>query len=148
MTNPAWVKGVSGHPEGKPKGTPNRITADLQHMISKALEKAGGVDYLLEQAHKNPTAFMALVGRLIPKDIRVQGQISINSVIDALLLRRAERADADALKLKDAECKVIPPAAIPGATVAKPVQVPAPGVGNTNHESSNTDTGEAKRAQP
>ena len=115
MANPAWVKGVSGHPEGKPKGTPNRLTVDLQHMISKALERAGGVDYLLEQARANPVAFMALVGRLIPKDIRVQGQISLGSVIDALLLRRAERAEADAHKLKDAECRVLPPAAIPQA---------------------------------
>lgn len=35
-------------------------------MVERALHKAGGVDYLTEQAHKNPVAFMTLVGRVLP----------------------------------------------------------------------------------
>lgn len=35
-------------------------------MIERALTQAGGVDYLTQQAHKNPVAFMALVARVLP----------------------------------------------------------------------------------
>lgn len=35
-------------------------------MVEKALHKAGGVDYLVEQARANPVAFMGLVGRVLP----------------------------------------------------------------------------------
>ena len=39
-------------------------------MVRVALEKAGGAEYLLEQARTQPVAFMALCARLIPSEIR------------------------------------------------------------------------------
>jgi hypothetical protein len=42
------------------------MSALLKDMILSALDKAGGVEYLLEQAHKNPGAFMTLIGRVLP----------------------------------------------------------------------------------
>ncbi len=38
-------------------------------MLLTALDQAGGVDYLVAQAHKNPKAFLALVGRVIPTQL-------------------------------------------------------------------------------
>jgi hypothetical protein len=38
----------------------------LKDMILAALDKAGGEEYLVEQAHKNPGAFMTLVGKVLP----------------------------------------------------------------------------------
>ena len=38
-------------------------------MILGALEDAGGRAYLLEQARQNPSAFLALLGRLLPKPL-------------------------------------------------------------------------------
>jgi hypothetical protein len=35
-------------------------------MILAALDRVGGQDYLVQQAHNNPKAFMSLLGRLIP----------------------------------------------------------------------------------
>jgi hypothetical protein len=35
-------------------------------MILTALDKAGGAEYLLTQAHDNPTAFLTLVGKVLP----------------------------------------------------------------------------------
>ncbi|HEX7129119.1 MAG TPA: hypothetical protein VF217_03505 [Rhodanobacteraceae bacterium] len=32
---------------GRPKGVPNKITADVKAMILAALDKAGGAEYLL-----------------------------------------------------------------------------------------------------
>lgn len=58
-------------PGGSRKGIPNKVTSDVKSMILTALEKAGGADYLLSQAHQNPKAFLALVGRVLP--LQVQG---------------------------------------------------------------------------
>ena len=48
---------------GRPLGVPNKINGDVKAMLREALERAGGADYLLEQSEKNPSAFMALVGK-------------------------------------------------------------------------------------
>ena len=52
--------------QGRPKGTPNRLTADVRAMILAALDKVGGVDYLVGQAERNPAAFLTLVGKVLP----------------------------------------------------------------------------------
>ena len=52
--------------QGRPKGTPNKITGDLKAMILGALSKAGGLDYLADQAIANPGPFMTLVGKVLP----------------------------------------------------------------------------------
>jgi hypothetical protein len=54
---------------GRVKGTPNKITAQLKDMILQALDEAGGVEYLLEQASSNPTAFLTLVGKVLPLQV-------------------------------------------------------------------------------
>ena len=43
-------------------------------MIIAALDSAGGEQYLVEQARQNPTAFLALLGRIIPSEVRVDTQ--------------------------------------------------------------------------
>jgi len=47
-------------------GMPSKIHHSIKEMVEKALHKAGGVDYLAQQAHKNPVAFMGLIGRVLP----------------------------------------------------------------------------------
>lgn len=59
-------------PGGRAKGTPNKLTRDLKEMIETALAGAGGVEYLQRVAKKNPGAFLALVGKLLPKDINLK----------------------------------------------------------------------------
>jgi hypothetical protein len=54
---------------GREKGTPNRLAAELRAMILAALDRAGGEDYLLEQATANPRAFLSLLGRIIPTQV-------------------------------------------------------------------------------
>jgi hypothetical protein len=51
---------------GSRKGIPNKVTATLTQMILDALDGAGGLDYLIEQAQKNPVAFLALLGKVLP----------------------------------------------------------------------------------
>jgi hypothetical protein len=59
-------KGKTG---GRIKGIPNKVNADLKQMILNALDKKGGVAYLARQADENPTAFMSLIGRVLPLTI-------------------------------------------------------------------------------
>ena len=59
---------------GRPKGSVNKITRDLRDMILGALDDAGGQKYLARQAEENPGPFMALVGKVLPKEIKADEQ--------------------------------------------------------------------------
>lgn len=54
---------------GRQKGTPNVMTRELKSMILEALDGAGGVEYLIEQAHAKPAAFLTLVGKVLPLQV-------------------------------------------------------------------------------
>lgn len=70
---------------GRKKGTPNKVTGDLRAMVLGALSDAGGQDYLTKQAKKNPKAFMALLGRCLPKDI-TNSDGSLSAAFRSLIL--------------------------------------------------------------
>ena len=68
----------AGRPKGIPKtggrqkGTPNKITALLKDEILQAADTAhpeGRVGYLREQAVQNPTAFLTLLGQVLPMQV-------------------------------------------------------------------------------
>jgi len=54
---------------GRPKGAQNKITRELKTMILEALENKGGVEYLERQAEDNPTAFLTLIGKVLPLQV-------------------------------------------------------------------------------
>ena len=54
---------------GRPAGIPNKLAGDVKAMILAALEGAGGQAYLQRQAEENPTAFMTLVGKVLPMTV-------------------------------------------------------------------------------
>lgn len=63
---------LPGAGPGRPKGVPNKVTGALKEMILQALEGAhadGGIGYLTQQAKDNPTAFLSLVGKVLPMTI-------------------------------------------------------------------------------
>jgi hypothetical protein len=57
---------------GRAKGTPNKATAALKDMILNALGQVGGEDYLIRQSEENPTAFMTLVGKVLPLQVNAE----------------------------------------------------------------------------
>ena len=63
--------------KGRVKGVPNKVTAELKEMILQALDGAGGVAYLQEQATQRPSAFLTLVGKVLPLQVNanVEGEI-------------------------------------------------------------------------
>lgn len=58
---------------GRKAGTPNKITAEVKDMVLTALENVGGVEYLEQQAKVNATAFMTLVGKVLPLQVTGAG---------------------------------------------------------------------------
>jgi len=54
---------------GRPKGSRNKTTTAVKEMILQALSNKGGVEYLEKQADENPTAFLTLVGKVLPLDV-------------------------------------------------------------------------------
>ena len=70
---------------GRQAGTPNKIQKELKEMIREALDRAGGVDYLQKQATDNPGAFLTLVGKVLPKDVRADVRLSDNLAIQVIL---------------------------------------------------------------
>jgi hypothetical protein len=70
------VRTAKGEPRrgGRVKGTPNKVNGDIKEMVVTALSRAGGVDYLVNCAHKQPVAFLGLVGRVLPLTIAGKGE--------------------------------------------------------------------------
>lgn len=66
--------------KGRAKGTPNKVTLGMKEMILGALEQAGGQQWLARQADENPVAFMALLGKLLPKQIDLDATVTTEPV--------------------------------------------------------------------
>ena len=58
---------------GRPKGSKNKLPVALKEMILQSLADAGGAAYLLAQATKNPNAYLSLVGRVLPLQVKEGG---------------------------------------------------------------------------
>jgi hypothetical protein len=56
---------------GSRKGVPNKVGADLKAMLEGALDDVGGRKYLAAQAKDNPAAFLTLIGKTLPKDMKI-----------------------------------------------------------------------------
>lgn len=65
---------------GRPKGSVDRTTRTLKEAILLAAEQAGGegglTAYLLGQAQANPTAFLTLLGRVLPHTLSGEADTS------------------------------------------------------------------------
>lgn len=74
MTSARKVGGSAGNRgNGRKKGVPNKVTGALKDMILQALANVGGVDYLQKQSKDNPNAFLALIGRVLPLQVKAGG---------------------------------------------------------------------------
>lgn len=68
---------------GRPKGSVNKTTAAIKEMVVQALDDAGGIEYLVAQARDNPTAFLTLVGKVLP--LQVAGSMDHNVKVSGAL---------------------------------------------------------------
>lgn len=86
------VRRPSNAGKGRPKGSPNKITADLKRAILEAAEAAGGeggtAGYLTRQADENPAAFMTLLGKVLPTALAGDDTNPIRHVIERRIVSR------------------------------------------------------------
>lgn len=80
QSTPIKKKGGARPGAGRKKGIPNKLSGDVKAMILKALDDAGGAEYLLERAKDNPVAFMTLVGKVLPMQITGEDGGAIQTV--------------------------------------------------------------------
>lgn len=108
-----FLPGNPGGPGRKP-GQLNPDGAAVRDMVLKALEMAGGASYLLERALDPDTsgAFLALVGRCLPRDIKLDA--ATGGSLEALILASlGARAAIAAPPLPTALTAAPAPAALP-----------------------------------
>lgn len=72
--------------KGRPKGVKNKFTMAVKEMILTALDRAGGVEYLVEQSKENPVAFMGLVGKVLPMQLAGSGDDGEHVVVTRIEL--------------------------------------------------------------
>lgn len=75
---------------GRQKGTTNKLTADVKAMVLSALDKAGGVEYLLTQAQSNPNAFLTLVGKVLPMTVAGDPTSPVVTRIELVAMRAGQ----------------------------------------------------------
>lgn len=76
--------------KGRKKGSVNKVTKTLKEMSLAALDKLGGVEYLVGVGKKHPVAFIAYLGRLIPTEVKGKLGITLEDLA-------ASRGDHDPL---------------------------------------------------
>ena len=85
--NKKSAENLPGPGPGRPKGSPNKTTALLKDAILQAACNAGGagglVGYLERQASgKNPVAFMALLGKVLPMQVSGEGGGPVKMIVE------------------------------------------------------------------
>lgn len=60
--------------QGRPVGAVNKTTKALKDMILGALDESGGQSYLVAQARENPSAFLTLIGKVLPTTLQGTGE--------------------------------------------------------------------------
>ena len=60
------------------QGAIGKINKDMKEILHLAFQRAGGVDYLVRQAEAEPKAFMALLGKIVPNEVRLDVSVALN----------------------------------------------------------------------
>lgn len=55
--------------KGRQKGSKNKLTATVKEAIEQAFKDVGGAAYLARMAEEQPTAFMSLLGKIMPTQV-------------------------------------------------------------------------------
>ena len=72
-----WKPGESGNPGGRPRSSKNRLTENFLRELSVAFEEHGQqcVKRLIEES---PGDFLKLIQRLMPRDLVLKGEMTMN----------------------------------------------------------------------
>lgn len=70
--NKIQTQNLTNRGRGRPKGAPNKNTQAIKEMLLASLDEVGGQNYFKQQALDNPNAYMALIGKIIPAEVKNQ----------------------------------------------------------------------------
>lgn len=76
---PPWKPGQSGNPKGRPKGARDKLTRDFIKALQKSF-KEHGADTLEILRVEKPEAYIAAVGKLVPKEDKLDVNMSVTEV--------------------------------------------------------------------
>ena len=93
IVNEKSLENLTAKGRGRPKGSPNKVSKTLKDMILEALDKAGGVDYLVQRAQENDGAFLTLVGKVLPMDIQADISATVISKIERRIVKPNEKTE-------------------------------------------------------
>ena len=85
-----FKKGQVANPKGRPKGAEGKHTVELRDMVRQALDRAGGVDYLVRQSEENPSVFMSIVAKTLPQKL----DLDVRMISTDMIALMQERRDA------------------------------------------------------
>lgn len=74
--------------KGRPKGSTNKVTKTIREAIEASFEKVGGAEYLARMAEDQPSAYMTLLGKVLPAHMNIKANGNGFKLI-------VERANAD-----------------------------------------------------
>lgn len=74
--------------KGRPAGTPNKVTQTVKEALQEAFQKVGGAEYLARLAESEPRAFAALIAKMIPNNVTVEGGLDVRHLFIPDQLRR------------------------------------------------------------
>lgn len=77
---------------GRPKGSKNKNTNEIREAIAKAFHNVNRKGYLEDMAYKQPAAFMGLVAKVIPNEVKLDVSHNIN--LGDAMIQAAERLKA------------------------------------------------------
>ena len=78
---------LPGPGPGRPAGVPNKTTKALKEMILGALDGVGGEEYLMAQAKDLPSAFLTLIGNVLPTTLQGDPNAPLATVMEVRLVR-------------------------------------------------------------
>lgn len=81
------AKRAGNRGKGRPKGSKNKTTVAVKDAVLGALDEVGGRDYLVTVARENPRAFCALLGRLIPTEVKAEHGGDVSHTVTVVVKR-------------------------------------------------------------
>jgi hypothetical protein len=72
---------------GRKKGITNKMTKTLKEMLMGSLDAVGGQEYFERQAEANPVAYMTIIGKLIPSELKAEIDAKTDSTLTINIMK-------------------------------------------------------------